>query len=247
MILIITACIKPYDSVENLAVKENNIRLEQYMDSLKFYIHQEKITDIIFCDNSNCEGIDEQLLINEAINEGKTLEILKFKMNEQLVCKKGKSYGELCIMDYIFSNSELIKKHDYFVKVTGRLKVENINKILECISNQYNYFVFLGNPVNAKSKKIDTRFYGMKYQDYFEIKKTLEQTVDESNDITLEQGFFTSLKENKILFKMIPFYPRITGVSGSTGIDYGKMRFKSIKYITKDILVMLWNFCTRWR
>lgn len=238
MLIIITACIKPSTLVKNIAIRDDKIRLQQYIDTINFFLESESITDIIFCDNSNF-NFNHDLLYKKAKLMMKNLEILQFKQDDTMVTKKGKSYGEVCIMDYILKNSNLIKNHHFFFKITGRLVVKNFNCIARNVKQSNNYFVYLGNPVNSKSKKIDTRFYAMTISDYVKLKDKLYNLVDESKGFTLEKSFFYGIKQSCVSFKLLPYYPEYIGISGSTGINYNNANLKKLKIMIKNILIKI--------
>ena len=156
--------------------------------------------------------------------------------------EKGKSYGELCIMNYILENSSLLLKHSSFYKITGRLIVNNFEHISKRNKTMsISKFVFLGNPIDQASKKIDTRFYYMTTLDLKKIIKLLYDIVDESKGFTLERSFYESISMLNLPFEMLPRYPQYLGISGSTGVDYSKARFSKIKLIIKNILIKLYS------
>lgn len=237
MLLIVTACVNPSNHIANIAIRDENIRLEQYLYALDFFVELNSITDIIFCDNSDAK-VDYSNLVNKAIKKGKQLEILQFSQDMSRGGERGKSYGELCIMDYILKNSVLLPKYSGFYKVTGRLIVENFENILKKNKNiNTSKFVFLGNPINKSSKKIDTRFYYMTTFDLKKLIKSLYGIVDESKGFTLERSFYEGISMLELPFEMLPIYPKYIGISGSTGVDYSKAKFTKIKLIIKNILI----------
>lgn len=245
MVLIITACIKPQNSISNIAIRDENIRLQQYLESLEFYINSESITDIIFCDNS-ATSFDESLLVKLAKKKNKNLEIHRFKSNTLACATRGKSYGEYEIMKYVFEHSYLVKQHNCFVKITGRLIVKNFDKIVRKLSDKNNYFVFLGNPINRNGKKIDTRFYSMKVDDFKKIEKNLGSQINELEGFTLERSFFEVIDSTGTNFRMLPLYPQYEGISGSTGIDYSNVKLKFVKLLLKNVAMKLFDLTQRW-
>ena len=55
------------------------------------------------------------------------LESLSFTGNEKRIASCGKGYGEDDIIEYALKHSDLLKEATYFCKLTGWLKVDNIN------------------------------------------------------------------------------------------------------------------------
>lgn len=237
MLIIVTACVDPNPKMPNTVIRDRNTRFEQYLNALLFFLNVDSITDIIFCDNSNADADYSRILV-EAERKGKRIEILKYMQDTSCSISKGKSFGELCIMDYILNNSKIIGEYNNFYKVTGRLIVKNVDKITKKIRrNKDNGFVFLGNPVKESSKKIDTRFYYMKLSDTRRLISKLYDTVDETKGFTLERSFYEGICELNIPFDFLPRYPDYIGISGSTGIDYGGIKFRRIKLVIKDLLI----------
>lgn len=241
MLLIVTACVNPSDKISNIAIRDKTERLEQYLHALDFFIESASVTDIVFCDNSNANA-DYSRVVKKAQKEGKQLEILKFSQDVIRYSEKGKSYGELCIMNYILDHSKLLEKYSDFYKITGRLIVSNIDSISNnIIRNNKSKFVYLGNPINSYSKKIDTRFYYMTKADLKKLIKPLYNIVDESKGITLERGVYEEISMLKLPFSMLPAYPDYVGFSGSTGINYSNVKFRKIKLIIKNILIKIYS------
>lgn len=245
MLLIITACVNPSSNMPNTTIRDKGIRFTQYLNSLVFFLNTESITDIIFCDNSNADA-DYSMVLAEAEKKGKRIEILKYMQETSKTISKGKSYGELCIMDYVLNNSKIIGEYDGFYKVTGRLIIKNIDSITRKIyQNIDNRFVFLGNPVKESSRKIDTRFYYMKSSDMKKLISKLYDIVDETKGFTLERSFYEEISELNIPFVFLPKYPEYIGVSGSTGVVYEDTRFRRIKLSIKDFLIYFYMIKNR--
>lgn len=245
MLLIITACVNPSSNMPNTVIRDKSMRFTQYLNSLVFFLNTETITDIIFCDNSNAD-VDYSIILEEAKKKGKRIEILKYMQETSKTISKGKSYGELCIMDYILNNSKIIGEYDGFYKVTGRLIIKNIDSITrKMYQNKDNRFVFLGNPVKESSRKIDTRFYYMNLSDIKKLISKLYDIVDETNGFTLERSFYEGIGELNILFDFLPKYPEYIGVSGSTGIIYEETKFRRIKLSIKDVLIHFYMLRSR--
>ena len=239
MLLIITACVKPSLCVKDLALRDETIRLRQYIDAMKFFLEQEHVTDIIFCDNSNAD-FETNSLYEYAKIKNKNLEILKFQVDDLIVSERGKSYGEFCIMDFIMEQSTLIMKHNFFLKITGRLIVQNFEKIVKKITMNNNYFVCLGNPIDFRNKKIDTRFYGMRIEDYSCLREKLRTLINESAGYTLEKSFYKGIEEAQIQYRMLPYYPQYKGISGSTGINYTDTKLKTVKFACKNFMIKVY-------
>src|SRR6186997_1781490 len=135
--LVITSTV--YVSAPYTVLVDPEERKKQYHDSIQFFIKESPLTKIIVCDNS---GYRYSKTINDlAKSHNKEIELLSFHGNTELVANYGKGYGEGEIMQFIFSNSILIREVEGFLKVTGRLKLLNVTKLLSKCNHWENYFM----------------------------------------------------------------------------------------------------------
>ena len=115
-----------------LEINDYNVRLNQYLEAIEFYIKYTKVKDIAFVENSNFT-YDYSDVYDLAKNHNKNIEILAFEGDHKKTSEYGKGYGEGEIIKYFYINSELLKRHGYFIKVTGRFKLLNIDEILKSL------------------------------------------------------------------------------------------------------------------
>lgn len=230
MLAIITGTIKPNCELKQLCLRDEEERLVQYIECIRFYIKSKAFSDIIFCENSGY-GIDIfQSLITEAKRNKIRLEVMSFRGEQQKVIEQGKGYGEGEIMEYVFRNSSLIKDNDYFVKITGRLKIVNIKKIVKSLKDSRCYFNI---PNKVLKTFYDTRFYGMSKQKFEQYFKMAYLEVMDEQGIYLEHIYTNVIKKHDLKVMNFPMYPRIIGVSGTSGAVYDYVEWKCI---IKDML-----------
>lgn len=229
--LIITGTIVPNKDVYCLNLKNSGERLNQYLNSIQYYINNSKLKNIVFCDNSNSfiQKIDD--LKQLAKKKNKNFEYLFFQGNQEAVLKKGKGYGEGEIIQYVLKHSCLVKKSTILVKVTGRLIVKNINFILFFIHKNQNYFDVV------KTKVCDTRFYIVSKEIYNQFFIKAYKQVNDQKDIWIEHIFKKIILNNNLSFKLFPIQPNIVGISGSTGKKY--KNYCKLKYYVKLILIKI--------
>lgn len=240
MLLIITACINPNENVNNLVLRDSNTRFKQYMECLEYFIKDSIFDKIIFCDNSNAT-FDTDYYYNLVQKQKKKLEIISFLGNVSSVSVRGKGYGEAEILNYVFEHSRMMKNEKFFVKVTGRLTIKNVNSILKKIDEKNNYFLPLQKLFKESCKKIDTRFYGMRTDIFIRYFTLIGEEINEKDGVSLEHVFHEVIQRNNIKYSLIPRYPRYVGLSGSTGVVYHYARFKKLKNVIKDINIMIRN------
>lgn len=218
-VLLITAAISPQE-VKYLKLRNPNIRLEQYIDSLKFYITSTEVKKIVFCDNSNY-NFDKRELLLLAKKHGKKVEIIQFEGNQKSIRFYGKGFGEGEIIKFALGNSRLLKSADYFIKVTGRLKITNINNILKGLNANRVYF----NKSIIEYKCIDTVLYCIPKKIYVKYFLNAYQKVYDRKGIYIEHVFRDIITDNNIFIYNIPYYPNIKGDRGTVARPYQENMF----------------------
>jgi len=237
-VLLITGCISPIKNQQWLQISEANIRLKQYIDSIKYYITHSVFDQIVFCDNSNYQCVEKDMLIDFAGQYDKKLEWLTFSGNSSIIRQWGKGAGEDEILQYAFSHSSLLKNTTSFAKVTGRLILKNINAIVLNCKNEKNYF--LRDVYRSNKFGVDTRFY-VANKDFF--KKNMLFCYDQlakQNMVSsaLEENYFKLLKGR---YECLPYYPKFTGVSAGNGRDYGQEPLLQIFFFNVLAMFNLFN------
>ena len=217
MLLIITGTICPKKQ-NNLTVSDTDERLKQYVDSIESYIVSGAFDKIVFCDNSNyeCEKADK-MLVDKALSKGVKLEILHFEGDSEKVLHKGKGYGEGEIMEYIFAKSTLLQEEPWFFKVTGRLQVHNIKELVNTIGDSD---IYINIPNRNEKSMYDTRLYAIQTDVYKKYFLKAYESVDDGNGYYLEHVFADGIRNNSLKSRNFTKYPRITGVSGTSGSRY---------------------------
>lgn len=217
MLLILTGTIRPAKETEFLALRDEKERLRQYEESIRFFIRTEAFSKIIFCENSNYGAEKLSYLAEEAKERQVSLEILSFKGDAGQAKIHGKGFGEGEIMQHLFQNSVLLEGESFFVKVTGRLKVDNIKDIVSKIKEGQCYFNI---PNRTHREMYDTKIYAMPVKLFYGRFLNVYDRVEDSKGIYLEKVYTAVIREHGIRVKNFPRFPRVTGVSASTGADY---------------------------
>jgi len=237
-ILIITSTVNVNSNLTYLI--DAKTRLKQYVDSIDYYLSSTLITKIIICDNSGFDYSDNIALIEIAKKNNKQIEFLAFHGNKTEIKNLGKGFGEGEIMSHVFSKSKLIKQEDIsFFKVTGRLKILNIDKILASVKSNDNYFNRVNLNPFVNLKKVDTRFYKCSKQDFKLIFEDVYKEVNDSQGVFLEHVYYNTLIKNKIEFKSFKVLPNFSGISGSTGQEYS---ISKGNFILRQFVFSIFNF-----
>lgn len=220
VVLIITGCVCPTKDQRFLVLSDDDERLRQYLDSINFYIERSPFSKIVFCDNSAYTYDSVQKLIDNAEKRNKTFEWLSFQGNSAEIKEHGKGYGEGEIISYALSHSTSLMSAKSMAKVTGRLKVSNIDKVVSEVKEGCNYF----NRDIYRGHGIDTRFY-LCDKDYYceHLMELYLQTCElPGKEIALEDLFYRVLKKVKN-YRSLKAYPAVQGISGGNGRDYSKI------------------------
>lgn len=219
MVLLITGAIDIRElNVPLTKIVDVNERLLQYTDSIEYAItHYESVSEIVFCDNTDFIYDYTSLKKKAAIN-GKKLEILSFKGDYLNIQRKGKGYGEGEIIKYALDQSELVRQCDCFYKLTGRLIVKNMDKILASTSQESSFIYYPKTIYKISKDHIETYFYKVEKSLY--IKKLIDayQEVDEPHFQYLEHVFHERLSKTGL--RSFNTVPLISGFSGTSGDEY---------------------------
>ena len=226
MLLIITGCVQVDSAMQYVAVRNTELRLKDYISTILWALEGENFEKVIFCDNSGfC--YDSTKLKKIAASKSKQFEWLSFKENRNLANELGKGYGEGEIIKYALKNSSIISSSDKFLcKITGRLKITNIDGLIKKNKNCFMKKHF--------SNEIDTRFYYVSIYTYKKYLMDAHERVNDSKKKYLEHVFYDALKQNNIKYSMFYKRPLFVGISGSTGRKYQDER-KNTEIVT-DIL-----------
>ncbi|MBD5546140.1 MAG: hypothetical protein HDQ97_01840 [Lachnospiraceae bacterium] len=223
MLAIITGTIRPPLQMNQLVLRDEEERLRQYEESLCSIIDSKAFSGIVFCENSSYGTEKLSHLVDVAGHKAIRLELLSFQGNIEKSCIHGKGYGEGEIMDYVFSHSEIASREPYFVKITGRLKVDNIEDIAAHLNQEKTYFNI---PNRTRRDLYDTRIYGMPVEQFKRMFLNVYEQVMDEQGIFLERVYTQVIQENRIKVTNFPRYPRIVGVSGSGGSVYSYTEWK---------------------
>lgn len=231
--LIVTGCMFPQSGVKNLVISNYEIRKQQYMESLQYYIDDTEIKNICYCDNSLAacnEG-----LIKLANDKGKHLEWISFRGDTEKTVKKGKGYGEGEIIDYAIQNSRLVAEADVLIKVTGRLRVLNMWALLRMAAREYSYF-------EMHCGYVDSRCYVVKKEDYVKYLSGVKENVEDDIGYYIEHALFDKINSHSDRFHPLPFALNISGMSGSMGIAYNERKMKyTLKSIKRFFMAVRWH------
>lgn len=236
MLLLITGCVSVADSTPFVAVRKKNERLNQYLETLKWAIDCSPFDTILFCENSGCDFNFYEYIETLKLSKIKKFEYLSFIGNREECDKKGKGYGEGEIIAYAMGHSQYLRKEKYFYKITGKLKVTNIEELI--INDSHSYFMRYCDRVG----KVDTKFYKLLLSDYNRGINMAYVNVNDQKGDFLEKVYFDVMKRNGIKYKSFRRIPVIEGISGTTGRTYKRMSTRKSKLYNAIAARGLYNY-----
>ncbi len=230
MLLLLTGTIDPSvfnnTNVKITAVQE---RLAQYIDSIKKYIDTKIFENVVFVENSGAAfPLDE--IQKYAGDKNVNFELIQIKTDVAKTIEFGKSYGEADCIEQGLLKSELAKKEEYFVKCTGRVFVQNIDKLCGKKQN-VNKFLF-----RDDMDWCYTLIFQMNIDEYKKHFFRSKELCNESQGVDIEKSFYKIIMEDVIKFKSFRSYPNVDGVCGTTGTMYNE------KYVMKNFFTKLGLF-----
>lgn len=223
-LLIVTSTV--HINSQQVQLGNPDTRLKQYIESILFYLNTRNVGAIIICDNSNFDYSKVELLRQTALKNNKEVEFLSFNGDSAKIYEYGKGFGEGEILEYIFKTSDTLKRYSSFYKVTGRLIVKNIDRIIDVSDPDTNYFEKSGVNPFVNLKVIDTRFYQCTVSTFSKFFLNEYEKVDDKNNHFLEHCYYNVYIENREIFHGFKKIPIISGISGSTGVVYDESDFK---------------------
>lgn len=181
-------------------------RLDDYMTALQFYCEALSHDDIYFIENSEFDlSSHKQFTELQSKNHFK---VIRYPKSTEY--NKGKGYQEFEMVQKAVE--DLRKQYNFFIKITGRYRITNIQKL---IKNLYSgYYIDL-----RKYWKISEVYLLAFDIDAFErcIKDAYKTVYDEAG-IYIESILYAKIKESNYKTRLFPSTPVLAGVSGSNSI-----------------------------
>ena len=150
----------------------------------------------------------------------------------------GKGYGEMLILKYALSHSELIKDSYHILKITGRYQILNIKYFINFIKtvdkNQialyiHENFAYCHSTIFLTNKEF-----------LFNYLFTLGDLINDTNkyyfEIALKNAFLSYLQNNNH-YKPFTQVVRIKGVFGTYNVNYDDSYFNWLKTQIKYVIL----------
>jgi hypothetical protein len=228
-IALITSAIKP-NAVDDTNLVDHIERLNQTRDAILEMIHDKTFDRIVIADGSNTTPFT-------AVE----VEQVVFEQDREAVRIRGKSFGELQIMDYALSHSNLIRESGYFYKLSGRYTISNIKVIIDKIQKYQNVFFFNSPPfVPGVGRFASTILYKCSVDFFREVFDGAQDECSYEVEGYLEAVFFRRLValRRKRRFVAFPWYNAVSGTTGRKAINR--------RYVIRDVAsrfgLLCWSY-----
>ncbi|MDX6446737.1 MAG: hypothetical protein QOH71_3811 [Blastocatellia bacterium] len=136
--LLLTASVNP-NGMPGVSQPDPADREQTYIDCLSHYLRNDpRVRKIVFAENSGwpLDRIQQSAAINN--ESSKEIEFISLNCTD-FPREKGKSYGELLLMDKALERSNLIRSSRYVGKMTGRNLLLNMTKILDSAPGDFEF------------------------------------------------------------------------------------------------------------
>ena len=211
VVLVLTGCIVP-NCGDNLKINNCEERLKQYKKSIEWYYINTPYR-IVFCENSGYN------IANYYCDKRDRIEILTYKSSEEGY-DRSKGYKEMEILEYAYDNSEFIRDGKIFIKITGRLVLLNICRIVNYLLKKDKSFIC--SYQNSTRPFSDCKFVFFTGE-FWPILLSYKDKISNSNNF--ERITYSAINEagtKGIKFIYPPVLDRVDGVGGGTGVRYNK-------------------------
>jgi len=223
--ILLTATIDPNNCIFTKR-SDPKVREQDYLQSLELWLINTNLK-IVFCENS---GYNLKNIISLASKYPGRVEIVKFNGNNY-PRNLGKGYGEMKIIERALSESKFIQESECIIKVTGRIFIKNIYKIIKTIrSNTFIQYRF-----EPGVYSLQTVIFFFK-KDFFWYLKKYAELIDDAKGLSFEGVFKIAMNDARIdknkCEKMIK--PIYVGYSGTNDMKYEDIFKTSRRFLILD-------------
>lgn len=231
--LILTSCIKVADPnfLRVYGRHDSGLRLQDTLKALNYWLNKQKAVDkLVFVDNSSYDLTPLQELASKS-NHKKQIEFISFQ-TIGYTKEKGRSFGELDIMKKALNTSHLLKTTSHFAKVNARIIVDNSDRILMAMRNDFDIIGRLSHNLTWFS----TVFFAFHTKVF--AHKILPYAWENVNDVTrnyIERVYAKAVLKciaDDLYWYPFPVEPSFKGLIGLNNKSYGrdKLRMKIINW-----------------
>jgi hypothetical protein len=191
-VVVMSACIDPSRGSIEVPRSDPSIRLQDYMNGLKFWLNisDKRLNKIVFIENSgySLATLEELTRVSNPLN--KQVEFISLCCNDY---PEGVHYGyaELNMIDEALTVSKFLNESSYFIKATGRLTFPQIYRLLDRLTDDFMFAVdSRDNSMFTSYPQIFTTTQLMIFSTSFYKKYLLDCKAELSKKATHIEGLF---------------------------------------------------------
>lgn len=245
-VILMSATITPSKDMPGSTRMDPGVRMNDYMEALKYYesVAPDIVDRIVFLENS---GTDLTPLKN-ALQRKSYKNVEFISVSSDYPPAKGKGFGEFKMLDEGLLASDVIRPDDHVWKVTGRLKILNIEQLIRSAPTAFDVYCDLRDvPMIGESLGgnlwMELRTFAFRREAYDRFFRN-----EYSTSFVLEKKFFQTMKdalENPDA-QIVPRFrvqPIIDGYSGYSNAHYRSTGYKAkekLRMIARQVAPGLW-------
>lgn len=213
----LTVTINPSPSVPNLTVRDPRIRLLQYLSSIRWWDKVSRRNGWDLCIVENSDSL-EMLRRNSPPG----LRWLQAPRPNNWVVERGKGAGEAMML---LEAIQAWHGYSHLMKVTGRLKVLNVAKLVSRTDGPQSHEILVG--PGTEFSRVDTRLFIAPPKAVREWMSTIAPSVRDDYGADFEALSWRWLAEqaqSEWTVKAFHRTPAFVGSSGTTGITFPRWK-----------------------
>jgi hypothetical protein len=246
--LLLTATIAPPVGTPRHVQFDPQERLAQYEASLRFYLSTTGASwKILFVDNSGYPLDPLRTIASENQKPDRSVYFLSY--SSEVPAAWGKGRGEIALIETALDHfRDILAPNEPVWKITGRLKVRNIGRMIATQPESFNVYAdlrdapFIGDTFGG-NQWADTRLIAFTPKGY----DTYIRQAWPNKHINIERQMFKTLRQHvgpgSGVVPRFRTQPRFSGVSGGTGKNYNSPLEHTktiVRIFTRALFPRLW-------
>lgn len=218
-VVLLTATVTPRN-VPFLKRSDWRVRLSDYKVALQSWLTSRVSTDIVFCENSAFDLSELSWICSRATEFTGRIEMLSFS-DSDYDSARGKGFGELNIISWALKNSALLRSANRVLKVTGRIYVRNVNRLIGEIHKQSKPEVFCD--LRRNLTFADSRVFCATQKFLREFLLPMHGIVNDTAGVYFENALARAVHSALsvgLRWAPLPRVPDLEGVSGTLDVKY---------------------------
>jgi len=204
----------------NVTVADEDVRRQHYVGALARWLAcPVQPSRIVLVENS---GEDLERLAESARRGTQSeLPILISAPSPGVAIDRGKGAAEGAMIDYALSRLDLLEDEHHLFKVTGRLYVRNVRRIIPPVRGPQE--IILRGTLDGSS--VDTRFFGASGDVWRRNMRGMQDEVEEADGVFIEhvvaRRSLQAAWADGVVIRRFAGRPAFEGRAGTTGVEYG--------------------------